>query len=440
VFGPPSGDPLAARLFPPLPATVRWGLDRIQRILASAGGPQRAYGSLVVGGTNGKGSVAHLWARILEENGFRVGLYTSPHLTHFPERIQVNGVPLPDTLLEEVAEELRSPIIRNAPSFFEATTALALTAFARAGVDLAVLEVGMGGRLDAVNVVDPLLTAITNVGLDHEAYLGSTVEAIAREKAGILRPGVPAFTASSDPRVLGVLREEAAFLGLPLVQVPPPPGESRLQGEGAGTSLLLPTRLYGPLELHTPLLGAHQRSNVALAVRSLEALPPKFLPSRRAMIQGVAKARVPGRLQVEVEGPRQWLFDVAHNPDGVRVLMDALRDLAPPAPRVGVVGILGDKPAEGMVRMLAEGLDSVILTHPPDVPQGRRWTPERVAEALLGEGFQEVSVVPELGAALQEARSRTERDGTVLVAGSFYTVGSALTHLGFASASAGRGG
>jgi dihydrofolate synthase / folylpolyglutamate synthase len=429
-YGPPTDDPLAARLFPPLPGRVLWGLDRMQRIMAAVGSPHRAYPSLVVGGTNGKGSVAVVWARVLEAAGFRVGLYTSPHLVHFHERMQVDGEPVPEFLLEEVAAELRSPIVKRQPSFFEATTALALTAFARAEVDVAVLEVGLGGRLDAVNVVEPMLTAITNVGLEHQELLGADHASIAREKAGIFRAGVPAFTSATHPDALRVLSEEAAALGLPLGRVAPAPGTSTLEGGAPGTRLRMRTRTWGELDLHSPLLGAHQRANVALAVRSLEALPPRWIPPRRAVVDGVAAARIPGRLQLEAEGPRRFLLDVAHNADGVATLVAALEELVPPRPRVAVVGILADKPVQAMLGALAPAVDRMILTIPPSAPPARRWDPEAVAASMGAALETPVEALPGLDAALDRARELTPRGGTVLVTGSFYTVGGVLARLG----------
>ncbi len=458
-YGPPTDDPLAARLFPPLPGRVLWGLDRMQRIMAAVGSPHRAAPALVVGGTNGKGSVAHLWASILHASGLRTGLYTSPHLVHFRERIQVDGAPLPDAFLEEVADELRSPIVKRQPSFFEATTALALTAFARAEVEVMVLEVGLGGRLDAVNVVDPILTAVTNVGLEHQDLLGPDRAAIAREKAGIFRPGVPAFTASHDPEVLRVLAEAAASLGLPLARIGSTPGRSTLEGDAPGTELQLRTRIWGELSLRTPLLGAHQRANVALAVRALEALPPRLVPPRRAILEGVGRARVPGRLEF-LEHPTlgRVLLDVAHNAEGMEALAAALADLAPTRPVVAVVGILSDKPVEAMLRALRPAVSGIVLTTPASAPASRRWDPRAVAHALGDPGVEAVEGSGDgegghatagagsgtgnggdrgareggMGAALARARERAGPEGIVLVTGSFYTVGGALATLGAA--------
>jgi dihydrofolate synthase / folylpolyglutamate synthase len=419
----PQADGGFGRLFPPLPASVHWGLDRVRRILSKVGNPQDAVPALVVGGTNGKGSVAAVWDEVLSAAGFRTGRFSSPHLRSVSERIRVEGEPLPMEILEPLAQEIRSPLVRDQPSIFEATTVLAFLAFQRLQVDLAILEVGMGGRLDPVNVVTPILTAVTNVGLDHQAFLGSTVAEIAREKAGIFRPGVPAFTGAIRHEAYQVLAEEAAALGIPLGWVRRPPGQSTLEGAHPGTSLTLDTRIWGRLDLHTPLLGGHQRSNVALAVRALEALPPRFLPSRRAVVEGVAQTRLEGRLQFVSDGPRLAVFDVAHNLDGVQALVDAVGELRPPRPRVAVVGMLADKPALPILKLLGPAVDRLVLTLPPGAPFGRAWDPAELAEAPLG---APVEIEPDLNRALDRARALLPDSGTLLVTGSFYTVGAAL--------------
>jgi len=432
--GPLTGDPLAARLFPPLPDQVRWGLERTERLLARVGHPQEGLPVLHVAGTNGKGSVARLWATVLQSAGFRVGLYTSPHLLSFRERILVNGEPLPDEFLEESAGELRTHLVKLAPSPFEAFTALSFLAFRRMAVDVAVVEVGMGGRLDATNVVSPILTAVTNVSLDHQQMLGATVRDIAREKAGILKAGVPAFTAAQDEDAIQVLREEAAALGVPLTRVLPAEGTATLEG----VRLELKTRHWGDLELVCPMLGAHQIQNLSLAVRSLEALPPRFLPSRRAVLEGVAKTRVPGRLQREAEPPRDWLLDVAHNPAGASVLAESLRVLPFQTPRIGLIGVLSDKDSAGMLEHYASVLDRLLLLVPPSAPPGRQWDPEEASRSLP-EGLRErveviraeasESLAEALDRAMGRARSWTSTGGTVVVSGSFAIVGDVLRAL-----------
>jgi dihydrofolate synthase / folylpolyglutamate synthase len=427
-----TGDPAPPRWFPPLPDRVLWGLDRVQRILTHAGGPHRAYPTLVVAGTNGKGSVAHLWASILQASGFRTGLYTSPHLVSFGERIQMDGRPLPEPFLEEVAASLRSPIIRNQPSFFEATTVLALTAFARAEVDVAVLEVGLGGRLDAVNVVEPTLTAITRIGLDHQKELGPTRAAIAREKAGILRAGVPAFTTATDPEALDVLAEEALTLGLPLSVIRDPVGETHLGPEGGRTRVQVQTRIWGMLEVETPLAGEHQIENVTLAVKSLEGLPPRLLPTRPGILEGAASVRIPGRLEVRTRpGGGPVLLDVAHNDHRLAALCQTLAASSLPRPWVGVAGILADKAVVSMVRQLASVLDHLILTMPPGAPLSRTWDPDAVMKAAQeGEAAgAELRVISSLPDAIASADQVAGPGGTVLVTGSFYTVGGAIRML-----------
>lgn len=422
-FGLPADDPLAARIFPALPGEVKWGLGRTERLLAALQDPHRTYPVLHVAGTNGKGSVARIWSGILRAAGFRTGLYTSPHLISFRERILVDRRPIPDELLEEWARDLRPLLLRECPSFFEAATVLAFLAFARAEVDVAVVEVGMGGRLDATNVVSPVLTAVTNVAEDHTGILGDTVAKIAREKAGILKPGVPAFTASDDPIVLEILRSEAAAREALLSRIAQPSGRSGLEG----SRFRMNTRRWGPLELASPLVGRHQLRNLALAIRSLEALPPRLPVSGAAVREGVLRTRVAGRFQVEREGMRTWILDAAHNPAGVRALVRTLEEVRPAGPLIGVVGILRDKPWREMLTDLDGILDEVVLTVPGTAPRARRWDPHEAAAAVPRGKAQ---VVANASGAIEVARERAGPSGTVIVAGSAYTVGEALQHLG----------
>lgn len=420
--GLPASDPLAARLFPPLPGVVQWGLERTERLLVALGSPHRTYPVLHVGGTNGKGSVARIWAEVLRAAGFRTGLYTTPHLISFRERILVDGRPLPDPLLEEWALELRPLLDREGPSFFEASTAFAFLALARARVDVAVVEVGLGGRLDSTNVVFPVLTAITNVAPEHRTMLGDTVAAIATEKAGILKAGVPAFTAARDRRVLEVLVREAAERKAPLQRVAIPSGTVTLDG----IRFTLESRRWGVLELVSPLVGRHQIGNVALAVRALEALPPRLPVEADAVREGVLRTRIPGRFQVEREGERTWILDVGHNPAAAGTLAETLGEVDAPGPRVGLIGILADKEWEPMLRELASVLHRIVLTVPDSAPRHRRWDPEAGARFL---GPERAVSEPSFQAALDLARKAAGPRGTVVVAGSFTTVGDALRSL-----------
>ncbi len=421
--GPPAEDPLAARLFPSLPQEVQWGLGRTRRIVAGVGRPLRTTPVLHVGGTNGKGSVARIWASILQASGLRVGLYTSPELISFRERILVDGLPLPDEALLAWADELAPLVVRERPSFFEASTALAFLAFERAGVEVAVVEVGLGGRLDATNILSPVLSAITSVSLEHTDLLGPDVASITREKAGILHPGVPAYTTVRDPEGRAVLAEEAATHGIPLVRVGRPEGTVSL----SGVRVTVPTRRWGRLELSSPLVGRHQLSNIALAVCSLDGLPPRIPITADAIRKGVARAHLPGRFQVEKEERRTWILDVAHNPEAARALADTLEEVRPPGRRVGVVGILADKDQRGILHALTPALEEVILTVPPSVHPSRRWDPREALGHLPPDATGLVE--EELEGALERARGRVGDEGTVVVCGSFRVVGGALRAL-----------
>ncbi len=412
-------------LFPGSPAVVDWGLERMEAALEELGNPHRRYRSLHVGGTNGKGSVASTWASVLTRHGHSTGLYTSPHLCSFRERIMIDGRPVAASRLAAAASRLRPLADGLGMSFFEATTLLALHVFAEEGVESACVEVGLGGRLDATNVVTPAVTAITNVALDHQEYLGDTLEEIAREKAGIIKPGVPFITAEGRPGVLAALEARAAAVGAPFHRVEPWRDISKLRLGPQGTRFRVRTAAGGTVELETPLLGAHQAVNAALAVRALELLSPP--PAPAAVRDGVAAVRWPGRGQIRRVGERLFVFDVAHNTAGVEALVRVLADLAPPRPLVLLTGILGDKDWSRMLPPLVDLADQAVFTIPASAPAGRSWDPAEVA-ARVASGTP-VEVVADVAAALARATELC-RAGTVVVTGSCYTVGDVLLLMG----------
>ena len=384
---------------------------------------------LHVGGSNGKGSVAAIAAQVLRASGRHVGLYTSPHLCSFDERILLNGAPLPECRLEQYASELRRPIARNHLTFFEAATLLAFQTFAREGVDVAVLEVGLGGRLDATNVARSIVTVVTNIALEHTEYLGDTLASITVEKAGIAKPGIPFLTADRNAEVIELM-ESVCTEQHALFEAVGPERVTDVRIATDHTEFVLVTGRWGVLNLTTPLMGVHQATNAALAVAALEVLPNELRPAADAVVRGVAEARWPGRSQVERRADVTWLFDVAHNPAGTCSLADVLDRVALPRPFVGLVGILADKEWIDMLMTLCARMDRALLTVPDSAPADRRWDPLAAADRVRGRivGGCAVEPVPDFDQALETARG-VASGGTVVVTGSFNTVGDAMRRL-----------
>jgi dihydrofolate synthase/folylpolyglutamate synthase len=330
------------------------GLGRVRALLARLGHPQQAYRVVLVGGTNGKGSTAATLAAILHASGERVGLFTSPHLTHFAERFRVAGGDLPEGTVAEALARVRPHAEAEGASFFEIVTALGCLLFAEAGVTLAVMEVGLGGRLDATNALDPVLSVITNVALDHTEFLGNTREAIAAEKAGILRAGRPAVTDIAAELRPILERERADLWALGDIQV------QSLGWEGSAVVVTLPSGQN--LSFRTPLLGAHGARNAALAALAAFRLGV----SESAIRRGTTAVQWPGRMEVilTVAGGRV-LLDGAHNPAGAQALAAALRELLPKLGLERVPFIFGsaaDKDLGGVAAALRPLASRVILT------------------------------------------------------------------------------
>jgi dihydrofolate synthase/folylpolyglutamate synthase len=397
----------------PRTTTIKFGLATTRALLRSLGNPHEVVPAIHVGGTNGKGSVCTLVAAALREAGWRVGLYTSPHLVSFRERIQVDGVPIGEAAVAMWTERLRPLILERQATFFEATTAIAFADFAARGAEIAVVEVGLGGRLDSTNVVRPLVSAVTKIERDHMKYLGDTLEKIAGEKAGIAKPGAPFVIGERAPQLVEVLRRAAHR------------AVARLEpGARADVRVLPPEYEWtGPLGL----AGPHQRRNAGVAHGVLMALPPRWRPDAGAIARGFADAWIPGRL----DRRGKWLFDVAHNPDGIRSLVAALETLSPARPIHGLVSILGDKEWPEMLVQLDRAIDRGILTVAPtaasrgwDAAWLRRW----LGEASRPPARASWSLVPDFRSALQEVQRGA---GTVLVTGSFHTVGDVMAELGF---------
>jgi dihydrofolate synthase/folylpolyglutamate synthase len=396
----------------PRTTTIKFGLGTTRALLGALGDPQDVMPLVHVGGTNGKGSVCALVAAVLRQAGWRVGLYTSPHLVSFRERVQVNGEPISEAAVAMWTDRLEPLVRRRGATFFEATTAIALADFAARGAEIGVVEVGLGGRLDSTNVIRPVVSAVTKIELDHMKYLGDTVEQIACEKAGIAKPGAPFVIGETRPHLVDALRRQAkCFIARldrsahPDIRVVPPEYE-----------------WLGPLGL----AGPHQRRNAGVAHGVLMALPAPYRPTPEQVAAGFALARIPGRL----DRRGRWLFDVAHNPDGIRALVTALEELRPARPLHALVSILGDKAWPEMLVQLDGVIDRGILTMAPTAAS-RGWDLEWLREWLRDPSRPPAraswTLVPEFADAV---RTATEGAGTVLVTGSFHTVGDVMGELG----------
>ncbi len=408
-------------LYPRTTGGIKWGLETTEALLASLGHPERHFAAVHVGGTNGKGSVSTMLAAILRAGGWRVGLYTSPHLVSFRERVVVDGAPIAQDAVTCWAARLEEPAVRLGATFFEISTALAFADFAARGVEVAVVEVGLGGRLDSTNVIVPLASGVTRIALEHTEYLGKDKASIAREKAGIAKPGVPFVTTEGDAEIARVLVAEARSRGALAEHLEPRVHLARVAADGAGVrcDAATPVRRYEGLEIG--LAGAYQAENALLAVRLAELAAGSFPVDEAALRAGLRAARVPGRF----DRRGKWLFDVAHNPDGMRALAGVLGAVRSPRPLVAVVSILGDKAWREMLETLAGAVDALVLTRAPSAPAERAWDLEAVARWAAERGIA-AAAEPDFGRALDGAA----RDGaTVLVTGSFHTVGDAMARL-----------
>lgn len=404
---------------------IKFGLRVMRALVEELGHPERAYATLLVAGTNGKGSVTATVDAALHASGLRTGRYTSPHLVRVNERITVNGREISDANLARAVEEVRQAagrlvargILDGHPTYFEVLTAAAFVHFRRARVDVAVLEVGLGGRLDATNVSEPLVSAIVSIARDHEAYLGHTLGAIAREKAGVLRHG--------RVTVLGPLPASAATA----IETVARRTKARLRDAGRGVrvtaaengTLIVRTRRHTYRGLR-PLEGAHQRTNLLVALALLEEARAVGLPiDLDAVARGVAATRWPGRLQW-VPGRPAVLLDGAHNPAGADALAAYLRGVGR---HVLVFGVMTDKHVEAMARRLFPAANAVVLTRPPG---DRAATPAEIARRV-GAHARQAERIDAPGRALARARRLAGPDGTVVVAGSLYLVGDVLRRL-----------
>ena len=403
--------------------TGKWklGLERVQDLLRLLGDPQRQLRTMHVAGTNGKGSVCATLDSVLRARGLRVARYMSPHLIDFPERFLVDGVPVASDRIVEWVDRWTPEVERLGATFFEATTAMAFQFFAEAGVDVAVVETGLGGRLDATNVLLPLVAGVTNIQIDHVEYLGATREEIAFEKAGIFKRGVPAIVGEPDADIRALLVAHARGHGAtPIRAVYDEAALSEVTVTADETRFVSRTA-RGEREVRTPLVGRHQASNALVALAMLDALPDDLRPDDASVEQGLATVRLPGRFQ----RVGKHLFDVAHTPDGATVLAQTLSEARLPHPVVAVFSVLSDKDWMAMMAALAPQVDRFIVTNSPTAPPSRAWNVIDVLAYARAQGWDAV-VVRDFDRALSRA---SDEGATVVVTGSFHTVGDAMSRL-----------
>jgi dihydrofolate synthase/folylpolyglutamate synthase len=425
-------------------------LGRMQKLMDLLGRPEKAFKSVHVAGTKGKGSTCEMTAAALEACGYTVGLYTSPHLMNIRERIRLNRDNIPEDAFVAVARRVAEAegALEEAdgePTFFELTTAMGLCHFEEQAVDVAVIEVGLGGRLDSTNVITPEVCAITRISLDHTQLLGSTLEKIAREKAGIFKPGVPAVSGLQAPGVLEVLREEASRVGAPLRALG---GEIEYSArfDAGGSSGVPRMRVSvgaggfaedghrggdgggaGYEHVTVPLRGEHQAANCGLALAILSSLGERGIrvPEEKVS-RGLASVSMPGRLEVLRSTPR-IVLDGAHNAESVMCVMKTLSAQMHYDSMVVVFACAADKDIDGMMRELAAGADKVIFTK---TRSARAADPRELARRFADATGKGAQTAPGAREALEQAKRAVAREDLICVTGSFYLVAEVREILG----------
>jgi dihydrofolate synthase/folylpolyglutamate synthase len=402
-----------------------FGLENISRLLRVIGDPHRALQVLHVGGTNGKGSVSAMMASVLQEEGWRVGLYTSPHLVSFTERIQINGTEISWDEVVRLTDLLRNRVekegIPQQFTFFDFTTALALYYFAHQEVDVSILEVGLGGRLDSTNVVHPLITVISNVAKDHFQILGERTEDIAREKAGIVKYGVPLVSGATQPEVIQILEEVCKEKEAPLRLA----GKD-FTGEKIATGTLeFHGRRWHLTDIRLGVAGSFQIENATVALGALEALEEQgYKVGDESIYKGLASVHWPGRLEL-VQASPQILLDGAHNPAAARSLKEALQEEFDYRHLYMVMGTMQDKEVSTLMAVLAPLADKMIAVSPCNP---RAISAQRLAD-IAQHYCREVTAIEDVREGVEYARQIAQADDLILVTGSLFTVGEARNYL-----------
>jgi dihydrofolate synthase/folylpolyglutamate synthase len=403
----------------PAADTGAFRLQRMRHLLRLIDHPQNAAPIVHVGGTKGKGSTCHMVAAILSASGRRTGLYTSPHIERLEERFRVDGQPCTPEELEGLVDAVRGAaeaveaLGEGPPTFFELTTAMAMEHFRRRQCDVAVIEVGLGGRLDSTNVCDPAVSVLTSVGLDHQHILGDTIEKIAREKAGIIKPGVPVISGFEQPEAREVVRRAARLRGAPLWQLG---ADFLLRHRGAEFDVLPRHPAITPRDgWSVRLLGAHQQHNAALALVALDVLGRIGLGASLAdQRRGLEEVECPGRIERFSEAP-EILLDTAHNVDSIKALGEVLRNQPAAGKCIVVFGTSADKDAQAMLDCLGGVADLLILTRYWSNP---RWLDPASLQNMSA--MENTHVLEHPQAALEQALRWAAPDDRIVICGSFF--------------------
>jgi dihydrofolate synthase / folylpolyglutamate synthase len=410
------------------------GVTKTRQLLERLGSPQQSLAAVHIAGTNGKGSVAAICDSVLRAAGYSCGCYTSPHLNSINERFLINGAPVSDAQLIKGAERVAAAIREleaqsdQSVTFFEAMTALAFLLFRDAGIRLVVLETGLGGRLDATNVVDPLISVITRVGMDHCEWLGDSLEEIAAEKGGIIKPGRPVVVAGNEEPVLAVLAATASRCQAPLILAEERVSVSRVSGDLNAQSVKIATDMRDLPRVTVPLAARYQLENIAAALCALDVLHGLGLPvGDDAVISGLADVRWQGRFQRVADTP-VTILDGAHNPDAAAALRQALKQCGIREGISLIAGFCGEKNALEFLKRLQPAVHrgfAVKIDNPRALASGD------VARLMRSAGIRDASEHPDLGSAIEcAAAAAAAEDGTVLITGSLFLVAEALTHYG----------
>ena len=399
---------------------IKFGLSKTSNLLEALGNPHKGQRYIHIGGTNGKGSVASFIGSVLKEAGLKVGLYSSPHLVRFTERFRINDQEITPAKLATLIRELTDAFApEEPPTFFEATTAIAMTYFARENTDIAIMEVGMGGRLDATNVITPLVSVITNISMEHQFFLGSRLLDIAGEKAGIIKQGIDVVTGATQASVINLFESIAKEKKAPFWRLGK---DSRYRTSGSGLHYYGLKRRFRGLRLG--LKGSYQARNAALALTAIERLEKKGLRiSSRDIINGLGNNSWPGRMQVVAESPTV-ILDGAHNPAAIRALAGSLTSGFKYRRLILVIGVMEDKDIGRLIRGIVPVSDYVIYTRPV---YSRAANPEILAAEGASSG-KPGEVIQVLTQALDRARQMAEPRDLIVVTGSLFTVGEALTY------------